>query len=71
VACFGLPPWKKFSATERIAHLGTGRLLHPSSWAERDDRDHARRTTEQRYELAVSQARQNLILAPGAARPFE
>src|SRR5262245_26681051 len=25
--------------TERIAHLGTA--LHPSSWAERDDRDHA------------------------------
>src|SRR5262249_45476574 len=27
--------------TERIAHPRHGRLLHPSSWAERDDRDHS------------------------------
>src|SRR5215470_19354875 len=56
--------------TERIAHLGS-RLLHPSPWAERDDRDHAAENFFQggSPKQATPFLRQGLLTARNRFRP--
>src|SRR5215470_10967107 len=56
--------------TERIAHLGS-RLLHPSPWAERDDRDHAVENFFQggSPKQATPFLRQDLLTARNRFRP--